>query len=152
MEIKMMQAADIPAVCSLVRQVFDQALAPDYTQEGKQTFYAFIEEEAMRSRLSDGGFGLVAFVDGDLASQIELRNNSHICLLFSKVEHQGKGLAMALVEQALQICKERDKKVAAVSVNAALSAVTAYTHLGFKQSSAEQERNGIRYVPMIRLL
>lgn len=56
MEIRMMQAADIPSVCSLVRQVFDQALAPDYTQEGKRTFYAFIEEEAMRSRLADSGF------------------------------------------------------------------------------------------------
>ena len=152
MEIRMMQAADIPSVCSLVRQVFDQTLAPGYSQEGKRTFYAFIEEEAMRSRLADSGFGLVAFVDGDIASQIELRNNSHICLLFTKMEHQGKGFAKALVEQALQICKERDKKVAAVSVNAALSAVTAYTHLGFKQSYAEQERNGIRYVPMIRLL
>lgn len=56
MEIRMMQAADIPAVCSLVRQVFDQALAPGYSQEGKRTFYAFIEEEAMRSRLADSGF------------------------------------------------------------------------------------------------
>ena len=151
MEIRKMQAEDIPSVCSLVRQVFDQVLASTYTQEGRQTFYAFIEEEAMRSRLSDGGFGLVAFVDGDLASQIELRNNSHICLLFTKMEHQGKGLAKALVEQALQICKERDYKVASISVNAALSAVPAYTHLGFRQSSTEQERNGIRYVPMIRL-
>ncbi|NLE16694.1 MAG: GNAT family N-acetyltransferase [Spirochaetales bacterium] len=152
MEIRQIQIQDIPAVCALVKEVFDQVLASTYTEEGRQTFSAFIEEEAMRRRLSDNGFGLVAFVDGNLASQIEVRNNSHICLLFTKCEHQGKGLAKVLVEQAVLLCKTHDSSVAAISVNAALSAIHAYQHFGFKQCAPEQERDGIRFVPMIRLL
>ena len=72
MEIKQMQTQDIPAVCALAREVFDQVLASTYTEEGRQTFYAFIEESAMQARLSDGGFGLVAFLDGTLVSLIEI--------------------------------------------------------------------------------
>ncbi len=152
MEIKQMQTQDIPAVCALAREVFDQVLASTYTEEGRQTFYAFIEERAMQARLSDGGFGLVAFLDGTLVSLIEIGSNSHICLLFTKCEHQGKGFAKALVEQAVLLCKKRDSSVAAISVNAALSAVEAYQHFGFKQCAPEQERDGIRFVPMMRLL
>ncbi len=152
MEIRRVQVQDVPKICSLVKSVFDSVLASTYTEEGRQTFYTFIEETAMINRLSNNGFGLAAYVDENPVSQIEIRNNSHICLLFTCIDCQGRGFAKALVEQALHLCSQQDPRLAAFSVNAALSAVTAYEHFGFKQCSPKQERDGIQFVPMIRLL
>jgi predicted GNAT family N-acyltransferase len=56
------------------------------------------------------------------------------------------------VDLALTRCSELDPHIAAVSVNAAVSAVSTYQRLGFKTIDSVQQRNGITFVPMIRLL
>lgn len=151
-EIREMQMQDVPAVCAFVKTVFDEYLSSTYTDEGNRTFYAYIEPQAMRTRMHEGGFGFVAESSKAIVSHIEIRNNSHICLLFTHTLYQRQGLAHALVDLALTRCSELDPHIAAVSVNAAVSAVSTYQRLGFKTIDSVQQRNGITFVPMIRLL
>lgn len=150
--IRQMEEKDIPKVCSFVQAVFDQHLSSTYTEEGNHTFSLFIENQAMHKRLAEGGFGFVATCDGAIVSCIEMSKNAHICLLFTQASHQRQGLARALVEEALLYCRRGDPNVMAVSVNAAVPAAIAYRKMGFTECGSLQERNGLTFIPMIRML
>jgi predicted GNAT family N-acyltransferase len=78
---------------------------------------------------------------------LELRGSDHIAMLF--VDDRGRGVGKALVERALQMCKEETEGLEEVKVHASLYAVPIYSKLGFKAEGPEQTENGITFVPMV---
>lgn len=143
-----MQLEDAPAVSELVLRTFHLFVAPDYRAEGIQAFTGFVQPVPLQNRLRLGAHGFVAVVDDRIVGMIELRNLSHITLLFVDSAYQRRGISRELVRLALEFCREYNPQLREVTVNSSPYAVEIYRRLGFVPTNIQQDTNGILYVPM----
>ena len=135
-------------IFNLIESVFNQFVAPEYSQEGIDEFMKYIQPDALLERLTTNHFGIVALVDSQIIGSIMIRDFNHIALLFVDSLHQQKGVGKELFERALQVCAEHKSKPFSITVNSSPNSVDAYRHLGFEPTKPEQCVNGIRFVPM----
>ena len=125
---------------ALVLSVFMQYEAPEYSEQGINTFKDFINNKEIISGLQIYG----AFKEKEIVGVIATRNNgNHIALFFVQGKYQGQGIGRELFET---IVKESHGKI--ITVNSSPYAVDFYKKLGFKPNSEEQLSDGIRYTPM----
>ncbi len=148
MEIITLQKKDLKNALDLVWQVFLEFEAPDYAPQGIETFKDFISYDSAVEKYDNKELLFWGcLVDDRLAGVLAVRDISHICLLFVAKEYHRQGIARMLFNAALEHCR-KDTRVKRITVNASPYAVEAYRHLGFKDQSAEQTLNGIRFTPM----
>ncbi|MDD4096221.1 MAG: GNAT family N-acetyltransferase [Oscillospiraceae bacterium] len=148
MLIRKLPEKDLPAALQLVWTVFTRFEAPEYTQEGIDVFRDFIDPDTMK-RMADAGVLTFwgAFEGERIVGVIAIRGLSHISLLFVDSDHQRKGVARALFEEACKLASSED--VREITVNSSPYALGFYRKLGFSPLSPEQEKQGIRYTPMV---
>ncbi len=96
------QEADISV---LIRNVHDEFVAPDYTEEGNAFFYDWIASEKIAERQKAHISLFVAVIDSILVVMIEIRENNIISLLFVDRKYQRQGIAKSLVATALPTMK-----------------------------------------------
>jgi predicted GNAT family N-acyltransferase len=104
---------------------------------------------AMRQRVEAGNVVLVAATPERLVGVIEIRDYTHISLLFVDRVFQGRRISRELLNRALDVCRQHNPDLREMTVNASPNAVTIYTRLGFFATGDEQEKNGIRFTPMV---
>jgi GNAT superfamily N-acetyltransferase len=140
MEIKRITASELQNAMALVWNVFLEFEAPDYSQEGIDSFKNHIDRQAAEAAIVMFG----AFEKDELLGVIATRNEgSHISLFFVKTENHSQGIGRRLFEHILPECGEN-----CITVNSSPYAVKIYRKLGFTDTDTEQLTNGIRYVPM----
>jgi GNAT superfamily N-acetyltransferase len=139
---------EIEIALRLVSSVFDEFVAPLFSEEGINQFRSFIELSSLEARLQENGFMLVAEMDREIVGVIAMRDWNHIFLLFVDGKKQRKGIAKMLLDQALQRCKAEGYPPERVTVNSSPNAVEAYRRMGFVQTAEEEIRQGVRAVPM----
>ena len=147
-EIKTMQPTQIKAVIDLIQSVFMHDVAPSFSDLGIQEFLRYADKDKMLERQEANHFSLVASANGTIIGIIEIRNCTHISLLFVDSRYQRMGIGKALFQHALHICMTNKPDVIAMSVNASPNAVSAYKHFGFIPTDKEINSNGIRFTPM----
>jgi GNAT superfamily N-acetyltransferase len=147
--IREIEENEIAEVHALVSSVFDEFVAPLFSDEGVNEFKSFIDPQKLRERLSLNSFILVAEIDVEMVGVIGIRDWCHIFLLFVRGNHQDKGIARALLSEALKRCNEVKPDLEKITVNSSPNAVGAYWRMGFIPTREEQLTNGIRYVPMV---
>ncbi|MDR3563325.1 MAG: GNAT family N-acetyltransferase [Negativicutes bacterium] len=152
LELAVVAEEDVEAVVAMVTGVFDRFIAPGLASEGIREFYRFIRPEAMRVRMAGGGEQLVVRRGKDLAGMIEVREGSHISLLFIAADFQRQGVARRLLAAAEERLRQRRPEAVRMTVNAAPAAVGVYEKLGFEAVCPLQEKFGIRFIPMAKLL
>ena len=148
-DIRVAGSADIEDVARLVADVFGRDVAPGYKPEGVAEFSRYAASGRLAGRLREGHVILVA-KDGlrELVGMVEVRDFSHVSMLFVTGSMQRRGIGRDLVTRAVEMCRERNPDASTVTVNASPNSVAAYERFGFRSSGGEQERNGIRFVPM----
>jgi GNAT superfamily N-acetyltransferase len=146
---RLMNQEDIPEVCELIGRVFDAFVAPEYSVEGVQEFYRYIQSGAFQERLQNNHFGLIAIAQKPVVGMLEMRNCSHLSLMFVAVEFQGQGIAKELLRQSLQICQAQVQGLSEISVHSSPYAVPLYERMGFHPTGKMQVRNGIGFIPMV---
>lgn len=146
--IRPMEPGEEEIVSDLVRRVFDLFVAPEYEPEGVEAFYRYIEPERLRERAAKDHDILLAFVDKALVGALELREGRHISLLFVDAMFQGRGIARALLEEAIALARRRNPKVEKITVNASPNSAFIYERLGFRATGPRQSREGIVFIPM----
>jgi predicted GNAT family N-acyltransferase len=146
---RQMKAEDILDASNLVVSVFNKFVAPEYSAEGVQEFYRYIEPTAFQERAQANHFGLIALVQTKVVGMIEIRGYKHVSLLFVDQGYQRRGIAKELLFQALQICQTYEPQLSEISVNSSSFAVPIYEKLGFYRVGERQVRNGIGFVPMV---
>lgn len=138
--IKKITSNEFNNVKELVKKVFDNSVAKDYSDDGKEEFYKFVNDNEKLSSLDIWGYYIEDRLIGVIGTRDEI---SHISLFFVDNEFQrhsfGKKLLQTVVEAS---------KADVISVNSAPSAVNAYKYMGFSATDGEIENNGIKYVPM----
>ena len=138
-EVRPLQTAEMPEALALVERVFMAFEAPDYSEEGIETFLSFIRDANAVSALTFYG----AFEEGLVRGVLATRGSSHIALFFVDAVHQNRGIGRALFSAAWNACRADG-----MTVNSSPYAVEIYHRLGFEPVSGEQLRDGIRYTPM----
>ncbi len=147
--IRRMKHSEEGIVCRLVVEVFSEFVAPLYSQEGVSEFLRYIDPDLMSKRAKSNHFVLMAESDNRLVGIIEVRDFTHISLLFILREAQHKGIARQLLDEALQICSRKNPNMSHISVHSSPNSIEAYEHLGFRSEGSEKLEHGILYVPMI---
>jgi GNAT superfamily N-acetyltransferase len=149
-KIRSIAPTDAKAAAQLVAGVFSQDVGPSYRAEGVAEFLGYASPEAFAARLAKGHVGFVAEDErGELVGVVEVRDLCHVSLLFVSGAQQRQGIGKALISQAVAACRRGNQATTTVTVNASPNSVAAYERYGFRASGPEQERDGIRFVPMV---
>ena len=140
MEIKEIEKDQIPKAIDLIWTTFLQFEAPDYSEEGVQSFKDFIEDKEMISTLEFWG----AYDNRELKGVIATNENRrHICSFFVKAQYHRQGIGRKLWEYLLV-----NSRSEMITVNSSPYAVPVYHKLGFVDTDVEQLSDGMRYTPM----
>ena len=148
LRIRKLEAGEIGEASKLVGSVFDEFVAPLFSEEGVSQFRFFIEPSNLEKRLQRKSFILVAELDHEIVGVIAMRDWSHIFLLFVNGKQQRKGIAKRLLVAALHRCQDEGHPPEKVTVNSSPNAVKAYQRMGFIQIAEEETHQGIRASPM----
>lgn len=130
----------------LVCKVFDENVAPGFTEQGCSEFKLYAAPEAMRGRIVEGAIVLAARYNDKLVGIAEIRSSQHLGLLFVDSAAQGKGIGKELIEMVFENCRKAGTNE--VTVNSSPNSRTFYKSCGFVAQDEEQLINGIRFVPM----
>ena len=128
---------------TLIRKVFLEYESPDYSDEGIQEFMRFVEEDAMKRRLTERTIHIWICEDNDKIVGALGARSDHINLLFVNGNYHRKGIARKLLHIMIGHFNP-----SAITVNSSPYAVEAYRKLGFVNTDTEQTVNGLRYIPM----
>lgn len=147
LEIRRIKEEELGKALTLVWEVFQDEIASSYTEEGVREFLKFIEYNHMRELYTNKELIFWGAFEEELIGTVAVRNDGHISLFFVKKEYQGLGIGKALFQMMFNYCVE-ELKVKKITVNAAPASVMKYIHMGMRQIGAEEEKCGIRSVPM----
>ena len=136
-EVRKLEERELPGAMELVWAVFRRFEAPEYSAQGIETFYAYIQNMEQVKTLVIYG----AYRDGELAGVLALRGD-HISLFFVREEVQGRGIGKTLFRYAAA------RAGRPMTVHSSPYAVDIYRRLGFVPTAEEQVEDGIRYTPM----
>lgn len=148
MEIRMLVLQELSQALDLVREVFDQSVAPTYKEEGVQQFREYIRYETMSQRFQTRElyfFG--AFEESELVGVLAVSRTGHICLFFVKDMWQGKGVGKRLYQNAYQLCAQ-GLGLTRLTINAPSGAVHQCMRFGMQPVDREQEAGGMVFTPM----
>ena len=136
------------AIHTLIKEVYDEFVAPEYNEKGNRHFYEFIEEKALAKRFRKKGHYMWTAKDKEkITGVIAIRDRNHLALLFVEKNQQGKGLGRKLLNHAIrQIQAQEGRRV--FTVNSSLFAAPIYRKWGFKSTSGITEVEGIKFIPM----
>jgi GNAT superfamily N-acetyltransferase len=140
-----MRPDETDAVAAFAHHVYTLAIAPHESPEGRATYARYAAPDAMRARAANHAV-TVAEADGALAGMLEVRDGTHVAMLFVDPARQRAGVARALLAHAFGPLA----RWPALTVNSTPGAVGAYARLGFVAESDPLERDGLRFVPMRR--
>ncbi|WP_238881875.1 GNAT family N-acetyltransferase [Clostridium sp. YIM B02551] len=140
-ELKIIELSD---ATELIKKVFMIFEAPDFPEEGVETFIKFIESDSLKDEFEEGSLRFFGcFDDNKIIGVIGTRKVNHICLLFVDREYHKQGIGKKLFEKVKESIQEKK-----VTVNSSPYAVGFYHSLGFKDKGMEQLVDGIRFTPM----
>ena len=143
-----MEPGEEAGVIDFVSTVFNEYVAPLYSPEGVSEFMKYLREDELAQRIRSGNFVLLAKSGVGIIGVVEVRDNSHIALLFVKGSYQKQGIGRELLKNAIEKCKALNPDILRISVNSSPNAVSAYRTMGFSAIEQEQAVNGIRFTPM----
>ncbi len=145
---RIMKRGDEAKVSEFVSAVFNDHVAPGFSQDGIDEFMKYIKPDAIETQLKENHFAFIATLGTEILGVIEVRDNNHIALFFVGSRFQRKGIGKKLLQKALELCGINDSKFSRITVNASPNSIMAYKTLGFEPTDVEQCINGIRFVPM----
>jgi GNAT superfamily N-acetyltransferase len=143
-----MKRGDETKASKFISVVFNEYVAPGFSQDGIDEFMKYIKPDALASQLKENHFAFIATVDAEILGIIEVRNYNHVALFFVDGRFQRKGIGRKLLQKALELCNSNDSEFSKLTVNASPNSIMAYETLGFEAADGEQCINGIRFVPM----
>lgn len=137
--IRRLRTDEILTALKLIRKVFMQFEAPDYSEQGVRSYCAYLDDKEKISSLTFYG----AFDGETLVGTICLRPPQHIGGLFVRGDYHRRGIGRALFDAMRADCEKQQ-----FTVNSSPYAVEVYRHLGFTATDSEKLIDGIRFTPM----
>lgn len=153
MKIKSINPNDVDLVSNFVWSVFSEFVAPEYCQEGIETFKEFIQPEELQKLMESGKFFILCCFDGKkLVGVVAISEFCHVSLFFVEKTYQRRGIAKALFAKVLKRCIQKNPELDGITANSSPYAVPVYKRLGFEITGELTTSAGITFVPMKRSL
>ncbi|WP_406821830.1 GNAT family N-acetyltransferase [Pseudomonas sp. KnCO4] len=147
MQIRPLTHDDLPHASALCLDAFTQAVAPTLPAQGVATFARVAAAEAFAERMQGDNLILVGVMDGAMVGLVELKQGSHVAMLFIAPRWQRQGIGARLMNAALEHARAE-----VVTVRASLPSVPAYQHYGFTLAGEVNAFAGMVYQPMEKRL
>lgn len=128
----------------LAKKIYTENRDESYTDEGVKTFYEFLDNTKIMNSFKTYG----ALVDGVLSGVIATdKSRRHINLFFVEKTYQGQGIGKLLMNKVLELAKG-----SYITVNSSRYAVPIYKKFGFEATAEEQQKDGLIFTPMKKIL
>jgi len=136
---------EVTAALKLCRRVFDEFVAPDYSEEGCKTFHKVTEPDENISKWQAGEYAFYGAFDGEgiMGTAASCKGGSHVILLFVDKAYHRRGVARALMDAIIA-----DAPAQKLTVNASPYAVKAYERMGFGRTGDKVTKDGMTFIPM----
>lgn len=143
MEIRRIVKSELQEALDLIWRVFLEFEAPDYSQQGVESFKRFIEIEQIQELIERRELKFWGAYEVDqLVGVIVIKLDSHVSMLFVDPDFHRKGIGSRLFQVGF------GEQAGKITVNSSPYAIEFYHRLGFQDKSAEQIIDGIRFTPM----
>jgi ribosomal protein S18 acetylase RimI-like enzyme len=133
---------------NLIKSVFDEFIAEEYSSEGIDNFYNCITFQSVSERVKSGSMINVFKSGNEITGYMELAGINHIYLLFVKKDCQKQGIARQLIDSLIVYMQSNYPGVKEITVNSTFNALGFYEKTGFKKIADFQFKNGITSYPM----
>ncbi len=128
---------------------FEHFDASDYSSFGKASFLAYASFWCFSLRQLKGHNSFCTNdQDGAINGMIELRDKSHITMLFVLPTSARQGCGSSLIAFAERFVKQQNKDCKKMTVNSSPFAFEFYKKMGYVQIKPLQDENGFLYIPM----
>lgn len=149
-QIKESSSFSAKEISAFIETIFDEFIAPEYTQEGVSEFKEYIDPEKIEGRLSNSHFMFFALDENNkLAGLLEMRNSDHLSMFFIRKDMQRKGIGKRLLSSAINKCLNENPELKEISVASSPNSIKAYEKMGFQVTKDEKVINGLRFTPMV---
>lgn len=135
-------------ISTLIKKIFDEFVAPDFTDEGINFFYKFISALNILQRQTTQNTILTASIDSQIVGVIDTRDTHAISLLFVDKTFQGQGIARRLFRETMKRAIKENPAFNKVYVHASRYSIPIYEKFGFVKNGLMNIENGILYLPM----
>ena len=135
-------------ISQFLQEIFLDFISPLYEELGNQTFLEYIHPDKLKERNGEPerySQFILENLEGILGF-MEVRDGSHISLLFIKKEHQRKGWGKKLISLAESLVKEHHHSC--MTLNASPNSKEAYLSMGFVLRSNLRMVNGVKFIEM----
>jgi GNAT superfamily N-acetyltransferase len=147
MNIRRGTADDSDAIAELIAS-FQPVLTLNPSGAGAEQYIASVSRNAEREYLESPRYVFLVLELGPrIVGFVAVRDGNHLFHLFVRAEHQRKGYARALWQQALSLLQYADHP-RTFTVNSSLGAVPVYANFGFVPIGSPVQAHGIAFQPM----
>lgn len=136
-------------IVKMIYKAFEKYIAKEYSELGIKNFYEFVNPEEIMNRQNSGNIIKTYKINNNIVGMIEVKENNHICLLFVDPEYHKQGIGKKLIDEIVELLKE---KTDIITVNSSTFAENIYKSYGFSETDKQQEKNGIIFIPMKRTI
>ncbi|MEA4973280.1 hypothetical protein SDC9_62113 [bioreactor metagenome] len=141
MDFKTLSDTEVKSALELAWDVFQKYEAPDYSEEGMNTFHGCLKDADFTSMLKCYG----AFDGTKIVGMIATRSEgTHIALFFVNGSYHKHGIGKKLFSMACA-----DNKSGTFTVNSSPYATEVYHHLGFIDTDTQKVQDGLIFTPMV---
>jgi predicted GNAT family N-acyltransferase len=146
---RLMNTGEEDHVYGLIMSVFQEYVAPTYSQTGIETFLGMLTLEFLEETSSEK-FMVVAEHESQVVGILKMISISHIALLFVDSRFQGQGIGKGLIRFGIGKCLSMNPGIKAVTVSSSQNSISFYENVGFVKIGDEKDENGMRFIPMRR--
>ena len=147
MKIRRAITADSEEIGALIVKLAAEFITHEFGP-GARKYFLTSNDGASVKRFMESGFTYHVAESGNrVVGVVGVKNPSHLYHLFVGVSHQGKGLGRRLWEVAMADCLQNGP-IEVFTVNSSNNAVNFYERLGFVQTKAMQNKEGVLFIPM----
>lgn len=146
--VNIQKVVEIDNGFELLWKVFQEFVAPDYSQEGIDTFYKeFIQNIKYKENFATGKEAMYGAYIGDrLVGVLSLSINNTLSCLFVDGKYQRLGVGKRLFDFIVENLQGRG--VQELKLNASPYAIDFYHRLGFEDNGEKTSYKGMVYTPM----
>ena len=143
--IENFKPGDEKEVSDLVIRVYEQFIAPDFSEKGRKTFLDYATPDVILERFKAGNIILCRKEEGRIVGMIEVRENSHISLFFIDPDYHNRGIGRQLLDEVISRLRG---KTDFLTVHSSIYAEKIYEKFGFFRIGELEETDGILHIPM----
>jgi len=135
-------------ISEFIRDIFEDSISDLYDSLGREVFLDYIRPEKLEERFQETQrfSQILVLREGEIVGWMEVRDDSHISMLFVHKDYQRRGIGKNLIQIAIDNAIHTNNQ--ALTLNSSPNSIEAYLTLGFTLLSDLCMINGVKFYEM----